>query len=297
MGKWIKRAGIAAFVLVVLGGFYLALREKPVSVDVVTVAEGPMQVTVRDEGITRVRDVYAIVAPIAGYLARTTLEEGDRVEAGRTPIATIRPMTPGLLDTRTEAELRAARDAAAAVVMIAESDLARAETVLALAESNRERALRLYGPGVVSQSLLQKVTNEAELQRAQVATARATVGLRKAELDMAKARLARPDGTDGSSQGCCIDVYAPADVVVLAMLARSEQPVAAGAKIAEIGDPDRLEVADDLLSSDAIRVRPGSQASLGDWGGERHASTRRGRRVASCLASRGGTIPMRVPRT
>src|SRR5690606_3139356 len=74
----------------------------------------------------------------------------------------------------------------------------------------------------------------------------------------------RPRGPDG----CCVRLTAPADGVVLAVLAESEQAVPAGARIAKIGDPEDLEIVVDLLSADAVRIRPGTAATITDWGGE-----------------------------
>jgi HlyD family secretion protein len=37
-------------------------------------------------------------------------------------------------------------------------------------------------------------------------------------------------------------------------------------KIAEIGDVSDLEVAVELLSSDAVRIKPGTKAQIVDWG-------------------------------
>jgi HlyD family secretion protein len=62
-------------------------------------------------------------------------------------------------------------------------------------------------------------------------------------------------------------VRAPTDGVVLKVLAESAQVIAAGAPIAEIGDPRDMEIVVDLLSADAVRVRPGAEARIEDWGG------------------------------
>ena len=265
---WFKRFGLGVVVLAIIGGFYYALRESPTLVDVTTVFEGPMHIAIREEGTTRVRDVYTVSAPIAGHLSRTVLEEGDEVEAGRTVVASIHPLDPPLIDRRTEAELRAARDAARAAVALAEIELQRAETALRLANNELERAVRLFEPRVISESALQRVQNEVEMQRAQVDTARATIGVRQAELASAEARLMQPDTTGAERQGCCVNIYAPVDGVVLSVLAKSEQAVSTGTQIAEIGDPNRLEIVVDLLSADAIRVRPGARTSIVDWGGD-----------------------------
>lgn len=266
---WVKRAGMAALVLATAGGFFWALRERPALVDVAQVAEAQMTVTIREEGMTRVRDIYAVSAPIAGHLTRSVLTEGDRVVAGKTVVASIHPLDPPLIDRRTEAELLAARDAARSAVGIAEAELQRVETGLALAEDELARALKLFGPGIISESALQKYTNQVETQKAAAEAARATVGFRKAELASAEARLLQPEPTDPNGESCCVNLVAPVDGSVLSVLARSEQAVAAGTRIAELGDTAELEVVVDLLSADAVKVRAGTKATVRDWGGDR----------------------------
>jgi HlyD family secretion protein len=44
--------------------------------------------------------------------------------------------------------------------------------------------------------------------------------------------------------------------------------VPAGEALVEIGDPHQLEVVVDLLTTDAVRVRPGARTSIEQWGGE-----------------------------
>jgi HlyD family secretion protein len=88
---WPKRIAAGACLALVAGGAWWALREQPAQVDIATIAQGPMKVTIRQEGVTRVSDIYAVSAPIAGHLSRTVLEEGDRVVAGTTVIAARRP--------------------------------------------------------------------------------------------------------------------------------------------------------------------------------------------------------------
>jgi HlyD family secretion protein len=53
--------------------------------------------------------------------------------------------------------------------------------------------------------------------------------------------------------------------------------VPAGDPLLELGDPVRLEIVSDLLSTDAVRVRPGSRAIIEQWGGDEtlDASVRR----------------------
>ena len=264
------RIGLAALAAIVGAGLYVALREQPVSVDAAPVIEGPMIVTIDQEGVTRVRNVYTVSAPISGHLDRTSLEEGDPVEANRTVVASIHPMDPPLIDRRTEAELLAAIEAARSGVAQAELEHQRALSALEPAEADLERAVRLFGSNIVSERDLQRATTEVALQEAQVKSTEARIRQRQAELNSAKARLMRPGDEilDIKGRECCVEVTAPIDGIVLTVRVKSEQAVAAGTPLAEVGDPRDLEIAVDLLSEDAVRIRPGLKATITDWGGE-----------------------------
>ena len=92
---WIV-AGIAALA----GAGFWILRPDPVRVDVATVTRGPLQVTVDEDGETRVEDRYVVSSPVTGRMVRLECEVGDPVEAGQV-LARIYPLP---LDTRTRAE-------------------------------------------------------------------------------------------------------------------------------------------------------------------------------------------------
>ncbi|PJI43004.1 MAG: RND transporter [Rhizobium sp.] len=269
-GKWIKRVIGAVAVGAIIAGFAYALREKPQMVDAGAVTRGPMRVTVSQEGVTRVREVYAVSSPIAGHLARTVLDEGDTVKAGVTVVAAIHPLDPPLIDSRSEAELIAARDAARAAVSMAEIDLKRLQSDLQFSRDNLQRAQALARTKFLAKSALEKAKTDVEVLEAQIGSAEAAIELRKAELASAEARLIPPSDPNRKPEAsCCVYLTAPVDGVVLSVFAKSEQPVAIGTKIAEIGDPADIEVTVDLLSSDAVRIAPGSKAEIFDWGGDR----------------------------
>jgi HlyD family secretion protein len=270
MNRWIFRLGLIGLALAILAGFYLAMREKPILVDTAMVKRGEMQVTIKEEGITQVKDVYTVSAPIAGHLDRTTLEEGASVAAHQTVVARIHPPEPPFLDERTLAEYTAAAEAARSAVALAEVEHARAEKSLDLARSEYNRASQLAKTNVVSERALEQAYNDLQLQEAQVASTEAVISLRKAELASALARLRQPRDINAAASGvdCCIELTSPVDGVILKVLARSEQAVAQGAPIIEIGDPTKLEIVVDLQSSDAPRVQPGSRAIISDWGGD-----------------------------
>ncbi len=81
----------------VLGGLGIlailvwAFRPPPIVIDVAEVKRGDVQVTVDEEGETRIRKRYFVYAPVEGRLARIKLDEGDRVTQGEI-IAQIDPL-------------------------------------------------------------------------------------------------------------------------------------------------------------------------------------------------------------
>ena len=94
-------------------------------VEVVTATEGPMQVTIDEEGETRVRERFVISAPVAGRITRIELEPGDEVRRGVTELVRMTPQEAPLLDPRTRTELSAAVEAARAAVGQAQAERGR----------------------------------------------------------------------------------------------------------------------------------------------------------------------------
>jgi HlyD family secretion protein len=266
---WLRRSALLLVVAVIVAGMVYALVPKPVQVDLGTVDRGTIEVTVDEEGVARIRDVYRVSAPVGGYLERFPLEVGDPVKGGETVVAEIRPSAPSFLDVRSRRELEAAAGAASAAVHLAEAELDRARAQLKLAKADLERAERLFESRTVSQRQLDEARSTAETAQAQVEQAQATLTLRINELASAEARLIQPNAEESSSDStCCVKVRAPVDGVVLKVHAESAQVVAAGALIAEIGDPQDMEVVVDLLSTDAVQVEKGAAARIEGWGGE-----------------------------
>ena len=250
------------------GAIYVAFGEKPVLVDLAKVTTAPLQVVVKEDGTTRIRNVYAVSSPIAGHVDRIEFSVGDPIGAGET-LARIHPLDPPFLDTRTRTELMAAIDAARSNVAVAEVELTRARTARDLAKASHDRAIKLAATNIVSQSQLEQLEGEFDLAKAQVTSAEAMIALRRAELASAQARMAQPGQTpiDAANGQCCVDIVSPIDGIILSLSAKSEQAATVGQLIAEVGDPSDLEITVDLLSADAVKVRPGSPAVITDWGG------------------------------
>ncbi|MCB1496274.1 MAG: HlyD family efflux transporter periplasmic adaptor subunit [Bauldia sp.] len=269
LSKWVKRAiGLVVLALVVAAAV-LALRPRPVPVDIATIDRGHLAVTIDEEGIARIRDVFRVSAPVAGRVERLPVEVGDKVHRNTTTVALIHPVDPPFLDIRSRRELEAAVEAARAAVTLARAQVNAAEAGERLAQSELDRADRLAKMETIAKSVLDKAIADHDTATAQVAEARAALNLRESELASAEARLIQPNQLEGgsSSDTCCLTIRAPVDGTVLKLLTESEQVVVPGEGLLELGDPTNLEIIVHLLSDDAVSIHPGSVATIDHWGG------------------------------
>jgi len=251
--------------VVVAGLVAFAMQPTVVSVEVGTSARGALVVTVDEEGETRVRERYVLSAPVAGRLLRIDLEPGQTVSRG-TVVARLRAGTPALLDTRTRAEAGAAVSAARAALGRAEAERRRAETARELAGTDLRRQRELATGQLTTAQAIEAAESAARTADEGVRAAEFAVEAARAQLTQAEARLLGPvDGADGR----VLTLTAPIDGVVLKRLRESESVVGAGEPLLEFGNPSAdLEIVSDLLSTDAVRVRPGARVFIEQWGGD-----------------------------
>ncbi|MEM8932756.1 MAG: efflux RND transporter periplasmic adaptor subunit [Acidobacteriota bacterium] len=266
---WIVGTLIAVAVL-----FTLITDEPAVPSDFATVTRGPLQVTLDEEGETRVRDRYVVSAPLAGRLLRIELEPGDPVIADETVLATFQPTPPALLDARAEAEAEARVRAATSALGRARAEQARAASERDFALTDLDRQKRLAAEEVVSPDALDRAELEVERGREGLRAADFAVATAEHELAVARAALTR---TRGGADDAPIELTAPVDGVVLRRLRESETVVPAGEPLLEVADPEQLEIVSDYLSTDAVKIEPGQKVLIEQWGGDHalHATVRR----------------------
>ncbi len=267
---WIKRAIYLLLLVALTWAVRQALAPKPVGVDIGVIDRGPVEVTVNEEGMTRIRDTYLVVAPVAGNVLRFPVEVGDEVVEAVTVVAEIEPALPAFLDARQREELEANLAAAESAVRVAEARLAQARVAVRLAESELRRMQSLELDTLVSKRELENAELELSSRRAAANSAEAELELSRQQVDAVAARLIgpeRPGLCAAVGSGTCVELKSPADGVVLQVFNESEHVVAAGENLLEIGDPDNLEIVVDLLSTDAVQVRTGQQVRIERWGG------------------------------
>jgi len=240
----------------------------PVPVDVAAVARSSMEVTVDDDARTRVRHVYTVSAPLAGKVLRSPREVGDDVRADQTVVAVMQPATPAFHDPRTHEQLQAALAAAESGVTAADADGRRAEAALTYSQNELRRAQALYSKDGISRKDLDQAQFNVDTNEAALASTKAQVAFRRNERAAAAVGLRNPsDNTAHADSGAFIQIRAPVTGRILKLDQESETVVQAGAPLVELGNPLDLEINAELLSDDAVQIKPGGSVHIDGWGG------------------------------
>lgn len=263
---WIKRTLLVLLAIALLGALVMAFRPQPVLVEVAEVTRGPFEQVIEDDGKTRVRERYVVSTPLAGKLQRITLKAGDAVTAGMV-LAVIDPSSPALLDVRTERELTERVGAAEATRLRATATVERARAALDKSRSDLERTRKLATKGFISAAQLEQTELETKINLRELEAARYADHAAAHDVAVARAALLQVrDSAAGKPSGRRWEVRTPVAGQVLRVVQESEATVAVGAPLLEVGQPAELEVVVDVLSTDAVQIKPGALVRLLRWG-------------------------------
>ena len=246
----------------------LAMLPKPVAVDLAEIGRGALVVTITDDGRTRIRERYVVSAPLSGRLVRIRHKPGDEVIAHESLLTAIEPSDPALLDPRTIAQGEARVKAAEARLNQATPGLESAKVALNHAETELGRLQQLAKRNAGSQQALDAQQVLFRQAGNDYSAAQFEIEIAGFELDVAKAALSRGTG-DKQANEWNFPVKSPISGRILRVFQESATIVNAGDRILEVGDPTDLEVEVDVLSTDAVRIRPGSRVMLEQWGGNK----------------------------
>jgi HlyD family secretion protein len=256
---------LAAGIVVVLALIAYGLRPTPIVVESAIATRGPMQVTIDEDGVARLRDRYVVSAPLLGSVGRSEWTPGDLVAVG-TVLARLAPIAPMLLDERMrrETEARIAMTRAAQSQVSAQVD--RAAASFAFAKDDAVRMHTLEAVGAVSRDMVERAQLLERTAASDLASMRFNQQVAEHEVAMARAALAQVVTVPHASQAE-FELRSPVAGKVLRVLQKSESVVQPGAPLLEIGEPEALEVVVDVLTSDAVRIQPASVVVLERWGG------------------------------
>jgi len=275
---------VGVALVVAIGYSFVAV---PLDVDLAQVERGDVRVTVDEDGKTRIREKYVVSTPLSGRLLRINMDPGDPVVTGETLLATIEPRDPELLDARAIAQAEARVRAAQTAVKKTEPMLEQARIEQGIAETNLQR-IRAAGDAFTEADLddAEARFNSASesLRGAKYAQEIAEFELQQAEAALLRSRprdegngegdstglpaIATNGETENGLNGWNFTIRSPITGRVLRVMQESSAVVTAGMSLLELGDPNDLEVEVDVLSSDAVKIKPGALVLLEHWGGD-----------------------------
>ncbi len=212
---WLAGLGLAGLTV-------LALRPTPIAVDLGTVEQGTLWVTVDAEGKTRVQDRYMIAAPVAGRLARIELKPGNAIQTGtvvaqidslpfnadvQAAEARLNELRAQLAGVDTQRPKAATLDQAAANIKAAiagqrqaEASYREAQANLAQAQRDRDRARELQAAGAISRQdkedaelAVTQRQQAVEVTQQQATAATANVAVARDALAVLQAEQQDPD--------------------------------------------------------------------------------------------------------
>jgi len=256
---WIAGGALLAVLLLVW-----AFWPQPTEVEVGAVSRGHFERAVQEDGKTRLRERYVVSTPLTGRVQRLSLKEGD-VVARDVVLATLWPVTPGLLDERARQEQNERIGAMEAAVRRANANVERARAALDQAVADLKRSETLAQQGFVSPTQNDTGRLNVRLRQKELESAQLEAHASRHELE--QARIAIRTFSQGGSTQRSWAIKSPIAGKVLKVNQQSEGLVQAGTPLLELGDPGDLEVVVDLLTEDAAQVRPGTPATLANWGG------------------------------
>lgn len=258
-----KHPVISILAVVIVGLLIFGFWPQAIQVESVSVKRAPMSVSIEEEGRTRIIDRYVIAAPVDGVACRVQLNVGDPVKQGEV-LLNVSPLKPQVLDKRSQAQAEARVAAAQSSLRAAQSQVTYANAAARLAVTEHARLKPLLEKKLIAREAYDKALTAVQTTAAAKRSAEFNVEVARYELEAARSML---HYADSKSQPERIPVSSPINGRVLKVSHECEGPVRTGDTLLVVGDPAALEVEVDVLSADAVRIKPGMRVLFDRWGG------------------------------
>ncbi len=273
--RWIKQLFLWSIAAAVVAGIVYGFLPKPVPADLEHVRRGPLRIAVSEDGKTRIKDRYLVSSPLSGQLLRVELQPGDSVTALKTVIAQLEPELPNTLDARTLSQADAKFKMSE--LTLQKSSLAQetAQKAMLNAQSHLARTLKLRNTTAVTIEDVETAELDDARRREEYNASKLAVDIARFEMEWARLAMwqikppaigeSLPDHDPGEKRN--FEIFAPISGKVLRKLKESASPITVGTAIVEVGDPQRLEMEIDVLSSDAVQIPKEAKVIVNAWGG------------------------------
>jgi HlyD family secretion protein len=217
---------------------------------------------------------------------REAQERLRELQAQRRGVETLRPKPQALAKAQSQIQ------ANQAALREAQAKVLQARASLEQAKRDRQRFEMLLSEGAIprqdwenAQLLVTIRTRELEIVQRQVERIKAEIKAAEEELSRLQAQQRDPDYqldvydaqiaslkaelAKLADDAARTSITAPVSGEVLRVLQESARYVAEGTPLLELGNPQDLELVIDVLSTDAVKVKPGARILIEHWGGER----------------------------
>lgn len=258
---------IAGFSLLVIALIAYGFLPKRQEVDLVSAQRGDFQVTIEEEGRTRLKQRFTVSAPTAGYMRRVDLKVGDTVKKGQN-LVVLEPLRSQSLDPRSHAQAQLSVSAAQAALEAAIEKERAAKSDAEYAEKRHERMTNLFSKGYIAKDQFEQSETETKKARAYKLSAKAAVDMARADLERAKTNLQNFSVPKNIGKQSLLCVNAPVSGSVFRLYRESEGAVNIGEPLMDIGNQKDLEIRAEVLSSDAVKIKKGTPVLFKRWGQE-----------------------------
>ena len=262
-----QHPAIAVITVVIIALLAWGFWPQPVLVEAVSAMRAPLAVSIEEEGRTRVIDRYIVSAPVDGVACRVQLEVGDPVKKGQVLLG-ITPLESQIMDPRSRAQAKARVSAAGSALRAAQEEAQAATAAQEYAATELERLQPLIEEGLIARDAFNRAETEAKTSAAAKRSADFNVDVAGYDLEAARTLLQYSAATASGIPTERVPVRAPIDGRILKVQHECEGAVRTGDPLLEVGDPTALEIEVDVLSADAVKIKPGMQVLFDRWGGE-----------------------------
>ncbi|MCI0615909.1 efflux RND transporter periplasmic adaptor subunit, partial [bacterium] len=182
--KWRNRIIVLAIIVaIILALRFTLFKTRPVDVSAYRVARGKVEQTVTNSkaGTVKARKRSNLSSDIGGRVVYLDAHEGERVKQGQ------------LLLKVDDSELKASLGLAERAYESAAATMKEACVAADLTKKELERNKALHQEGIVSDAILDQVSNQYEVAKARCEAARADASRAHANVDVAKAALLKTE--------------------------------------------------------------------------------------------------------
>lgn len=269
MPALLKNHPLILFIAALITGLLIwGFWPQPIMVESVAARYAPMTVSIEEEGRTRIIDRYVISASVDGVACRLQLKVGDMVKQGQVLLG-ITALQSQVLDPRSRAQAQALVAARKSALHAAEEQAKATFASAQLAINELTRLQPLIEQSLISREAFDKAKTEVQTTAAAKHSAYFRVEVAKYELEAARTALQYSAAVDSTEPAERVQVRSPINGSILKVVRACEGPVRTGEPLLEVGDPSALEIEVDVLSADAVKIKPGMRVMFDRWGGEK----------------------------